>query len=239
MKLCTACGANNPEGSSYCSYCGNFIGNSASQGVAQEQLPPGGYPCGPYGYQHPYGGYDYWYWETLKKQYNQNKFLDVAIIFFLIISWGICIPFYGITLLWQIPLTVILIRKMINGEYITSLYKIIILLLVSPISGILLLFRSDMSYPYHQPFMVAPSLNDGINGFVKLHTGFSCVLSIAFLGIPLLWIIPMTKAAFRKMETGEYIDTKFKVLYMIFVNIVGGIFLLVRQEYLPNYNYQS
>ena len=44
--------------------------------------------------------------------------------------------------------------------------------------------------------------------------------------IPLLWTVPMTLHAFRKLDAHEPMTTAFKVCTLIFVNLIAGILLL-------------
>ena len=51
--------------------------------------------------------------------------------------------------------------------------------------------------------------------------------AFAFL-IPLIWAIPMTVHAFRKINDGEPMGVGFKVCTLLFLNMIAGILLLVR-----------
>jgi hypothetical protein len=116
----------------------------------QPQMPPQQFGQGPapYGYQPPYG----------YPQPNRTvalKALDVAIIVSLFLFWLVALLFYGIPLLWQIPLTILTIIKITRGEYIAIWYKLLILFLVSFPAGIFLLFRPEFKpiyppYPYQR-----------------------------------------------------------------------------------------
>ncbi|MCI6357113.1 MAG: zinc-ribbon domain-containing protein [Erysipelotrichaceae bacterium] len=44
--------------------------------------------------------------------------------------------------------------------------------------------------------------------------------------IPLLWAIPMTVGYFQKIKDGEKISTGYKVCCLLFVSVIGGIFML-------------
>lgn len=71
--------------------------------------------------------------------------------------------------------------------------------------------------------------NDTLDTVIKIFMIIGCV-SIGWAIIPLAWCIPMTVSVFNKLKSGEPITTGFKVCVLLFVNIVAGICLLVRDE---------
>ena len=48
--------------------------------------------------------------------------------------------------------------------------------------------------------------------------------------IPLAWCIPMTVSYFNKVKYSQPISTGFKVCSLIFVSLLGGIFMLVDEN---------
>lgn len=44
--------------------------------------------------------------------------------------------------------------------------------------------------------------------------------------IPLAWCLPMTISYFNKTKRGETVSTGFKVCSLLFVSLLGGIFML-------------
>lgn len=48
--------------------------------------------------------------------------------------------------------------------------------------------------------------------------------------VPLLWAVPMTIVAFKKIDKGESFSTAFKVCTLLFVNTIAGILMLCDDE---------
>lgn len=48
--------------------------------------------------------------------------------------------------------------------------------------------------------------------------------------IPLAWCIPMTVSYFKKVNGGQPISTGFKVCSLLFVSLLGGIFMLCDKD---------
>ena len=55
-------------------------------------------------------------------------------------------------------------------------------------------------------------------------------IAMAFAIIPLLWCIPMTIHVKKAMDDHQKIGVGFKVCTLLFVSLIGGILLLVRDE---------
>ena len=58
------------------------------------------------------------------------------------------------------------------------------------------------------------------------------IIGTVFMGlfgflIPLAWCIPMTVSYFNKLKYNQPISTAFKVCSLLFVSLLGGIFMLV------------
>lgn len=69
---------------------------------------------------------------------------------------------------------------------------------------------------------------------MKLVALILCVLSCIGLGIliiPLFWCIPLTMKVYRAYQGTDFLETKDKVLILVFVNILGGILLLIDGDY--------
>ena len=64
---------------------------------------------------------------------------------------------------------------------------------------------------------------------IKVFMVIGCIAS-GWALIPLLWTIPMTKRVFNKLDNKEPMGVGFKVCVLLFVNVVAGIMLLVRDE---------
>ena len=69
---------------------------------------------------------------------------------------------------------------------------------------------------------------------MKLVALILCVLSCIGLGIliiPLFWCIPLTMKVYRAYKGTDFLETKDKVLILIFVNLLGGLLLLIDSDY--------
>ena len=72
------------------------------------------------------------------------------------------------------------------------------------------------------------------SAFVTLSQTFM-IIGTVFMGIlglliPLAWCIPMTVSYFNKVKYGQPISTGFKVCSLLFVSLLGGIFMLVDEN---------
>lgn len=59
------------------------------------------------------------------------------------------------------------------------------------------------------------------------------VLGTVIMGLyilPLAWCIPMTVSYFKKVKNNQPISTGFKVCSLLFVSILGGIFMLCDKD---------
>lgn len=59
------------------------------------------------------------------------------------------------------------------------------------------------------------------------------VLGTVIMGIyilPLAWCIPMTVSYFKKVNNNQPISTGFKVCSLLFVSLLGGIFMLCDKD---------
>lgn len=56
------------------------------------------------------------------------------------------------------------------------------------------------------------------------------VFNAFFYLIPLAWCIPMTVIYSNKVKNGEEVSTAFKVCSLLFVSLLGGIFMLCDNE---------
>ena len=74
---------------------------------------------------------------------------------------------------------------------------------------------------------------------VKRHSGWSTaakvlmVLGTIFMGIyiiPLAWCIPMTVVYFKKIKYNQPVNTSFAIWTMLFVSLLGGIFIICDNE---------
>ena len=71
--------------------------------------------------------------------------------------------------------------------------------------------------------------NDAYALVVKIFLIIGTVSSASLL-IPLAWTLPLTITTWNKLDRGEPISTALKVVDLIFVSLIAGIFLLIRDE---------
>lgn len=86
-------------------------------------------------------------------------------------------------------------------------------------------------YP-QQPYYAQPVQNaysDGLATAAKVFLIIGCVFQ-GWLLLPLAWMLPITITIFGKMKRNEPIGTGLKVCALLFVNLLGGIFLLCHQD---------
>ena len=53
---------------------------------------------------------------------------------------------------------------------------------------------------------------------------------MGFYLLPLAWCIPMTVSYFKKVKNNQPISTGFKVCSLLFVSVLGGIFMLCDKD---------
>lgn len=65
--------------------------------------------------------------------------------------------------------------------------------------------------------------NKGLITAIKIFMIISCIASVSAYCIPLIWMLPMTIIAFKRFKEGKPLGTAFKVLTILFVNVIAGI----------------
>lgn len=71
--------------------------------------------------------------------------------------------------------------------------------------------------------------NSSIDILIKVFLIISCLyLSLFF--VPLFWCIPLTVVVWKKLNNNEYIGTGTKICILLFVSMLSGILLLVRND---------
>ena len=91
---------------------------------------------------------------------------------------------------------------------------------------------------YQQPaqqYYPQSSSQDGLITAIKVFMILSCVFSSFFLFIPLLWTVPMTVIAIKKLENRQPLGVAFKICTLLFVGIIPGILMLVLNDEVNNY----
>ena len=82
------------------------------------------------------------------------------------------------------------------------------------------------------PLKAAPAPQVGLTTIELVAFVFMIIgtIAMAFAIIPLAWCIPMTIHAKKAMDDHQKIGVGFKVCTLLFVSLIGGILLLVRDE---------
>ncbi|MBE5826808.1 MAG: zinc ribbon domain-containing protein [Butyrivibrio sp.] len=89
-------------------------------------------------------------------------------------------------------------------------------------------------YNYHDNPGATYRRDEGLATAIKVFMVIGCVLSINFLCIPLIWKIPMTIHAFKKLNNDEAMGTGFKVCSLLFCNMIAGIMMfIIKDEDMP------
>ena len=90
------------------------------------------------------------------------------------------------------------------------------------------------SYRPVTPAQTAPArtaaYSSGLDTAIKVFLVLGCIAAAGMFLIPLIWAIPMTIVLFRRMNNGEPIGVGFKVCTLLFLSLIGGILLLVREN---------
>ena len=67
--------------------------------------------------------------------------------------------------------------------------------------------------------------NSGLKTAAKVFMILGTIIMGIYI-IPLAWCLPMTISYCRKVKKGEPVSTGFKVCSLLFVSLLGGIFML-------------
>lgn len=68
--------------------------------------------------------------------------------------------------------------------------------------------------------------NKGLITAIKIFMIISCIASVSAYCIPLIWMLPMTIITFKRFKEGKPLGTAFKVLTLLFVNVIAGVCML-------------
>lgn len=71
--------------------------------------------------------------------------------------------------------------------------------------------------------------NSGLKTAAKVFMILGTIIMGIYI-IPLAWCLPMTISYCRKVKRGEPVSTGFKVCSLLFVSLLGGIFMLCDNE---------
>ena len=75
----------------------------------------------------------------------------------------------------------------------------------------------------------AADADSGINIAAKIFMVLGCI-SVGWALIPLIWCIPMTVSFFHKVRDGRKVGVGFKICSLLFVNLIAGVLMLIRNE---------
>ena len=79
--------------------------------------------------------------------------------------------------------------------------------------------------PVENPSFTEPRKESAFQTVAKIFMIIGTVLS-GWLILPLAWCLPMTIIYWKKVKENQPISTGFKVCSLIFVSLLGGIFML-------------
>ena len=85
-------------------------------------------------------------------------------------------------------------------------------------------------YTFHDNMAASYQRDSGVATAIKVFMILGCVASLSFFCIPLIWRIPMTIHAFKKINNNEAMGTGFKVCTLLFTNLVAGILMFVIKD---------
>lgn len=71
--------------------------------------------------------------------------------------------------------------------------------------------------------------NDGLAVAAKVFLILGCILQ-GWMLIPLAWCLPITISVCNKMKRNEPVGIGLKICALLFVSLLGGIFLLCRND---------
>ena len=77
---------------------------------------------------------------------------------------------------------------------------------------------------------VSSEAQTGLDLAVKIFMVLSCV-AFGFAVIPLIWMVPMTIHTFHKADNNEEYGIGFSICSLIFVDLVAGILMIIRDTY--------
>ena len=70
---------------------------------------------------------------------------------------------------------------------------------------------------------------------IKIVLVLACIIGATYYLVPLLWCVPMTIVAWRKLDREEPLGTAFKVCTCIFVSRVAGFLMFMMKDEKPTY----
>lgn len=79
------------------------------------------------------------------------------------------------------------------------------------------------------PVTISTSKSSGLTTAAKVFMILGTVIMGIYI-IPLAWCIPMTVSYFKKVKNGQPVSTGFKVCSLLFVSMLGGIFMLCDKD---------
>lgn len=91
-------------------------------------------------------------------------------------------------------------------------------------------FQQPQQMQYQQPYYGTQHPQQGLITAIKIFLVLSCIFSAGALFIPLLWRLPMTIVAYRKMDAGEPLGLAFKICALLFVGFIPGILMLALND---------
>lgn len=91
-------------------------------------------------------------------------------------------------------------------------------------------YQQPQQMQYQQPYYTAQNPQQGLITAIKIFLVLSCIFSVGALCIPLIWRLPMTIIAFKKMDAGDPLGLAFKICSLLFVGFIPGILMLALND---------
>ena len=89
--------------------------------------------------------------------------------------------------------------------------------------------KCGCSIPVENPPAPAAAKDDTMQTVIKIFLIIGCIVQ-GWTILPLAWMIPITVAIFKRMNSGQPVGTGLKVAALLLVNLVAGICLLCTHD---------
>ena len=97
------------------------------------------------------------------------------------------------------------------------------------------LTQESMDEWQRQATMKTRNQNRGYVTAIKVMLVIACIAGATAYLIPLLWMVPMTVVAWKKLDRAEPLGLAFKIFTCIFVSKLAGFFMFMLKDDYPGY----
>jgi hypothetical protein len=95
--------------------------------------------------------------------------------------------------------------------------------------------QESMDEWQRQAAMKIRNQNRGYVTAIKVMLIIACIAGATAYLIPLLWMVPMTVVAWKKLDRAEPLGLAFKIFTCIFVSKLAGFFMFMLKDDCPGY----